>query len=368
MNAKLLSSCLLFATLASAENIETIVRRNQKAALPEFPAVNAANFRSVQEKALNGDVPAQAKIPSLLTTHLKSVYGILSKQKGLLFSVRDLERGYDKAENNYAINIKELFEATTDEIHIKKRDFEVAETNGTVWQITVPTYKPDGAMVQVKKNGQAQWLALSDLCDRDRRFVENVLADEIFESSGGFDVSSVDDRQGEVENREKDKISTISKTTGEKVEGAFTSASMKGFSRRIILENNGVLPVENLVVEYQSFTKQIIMGRPKDFPVDYRCAGFFEVKSLRPGEKKELTIDLLETVDAKQETIHSGDYEFYRALPPDVNSKSEGRVNGIWVKVNRFTPYGERLIREYKSGGVPSVDWENVAPTGADIR
>jgi hypothetical protein len=139
-------------------------------------------------------------------------------------------------------------------------------------------------------------------------------------------------------------------------------------TRKIILTNKGNFPLENLVIEHQSFAEQTIMKMPKDFPSDYRCAGFFAVKSLAPGERKELELKLPETVDAKQESINTGDYEYSMVLPPDVNKRSEGRINGIWVKVHRFTPYGESLTREYKSAGVPSAEWENVAPTGADIR
>lgn len=150
--------------------------------------------------------------------------------------------------------------------------------------------------------------------------------------------------------------------------GAFVSAASQGIVRKIILENESRFPLENLVVEYQSFAEQTIIKMPKDFPSDYCCAGFFEIKSLGPGEKKELVLKLPETVEEKQETIHSGDYEFYRVIPADCNPKSEGRINGIRVKIHRFTPYGEQLTREYKSAGVPHVDWMNVAPAGADIR
>lgn len=367
MNLKLFSYCLLLASFASAANIESIVRKNQKAALPEFPKADPAAFSSLQKAAVNGDVVSQDKIPVLLTAHLKAVYAVLSKQSGLLFSVRKPARGYEKSASNYAVNIEEFFAETADNVRIKKSNFEASGKDGTVWQIPFLKYKPDGAMIEVKKNGQAQWLALADLRDADRRFVESAFADEAFESSGEFIISSADSRS-DGETREKDKVSGTHYLTGEKLEGAYASASMNDLSRKIILENKSGFPMENLVVEHQSFVEQTIMKLPKDFPSDYRCVGFSVIKRLEPGEKKEIELTLPETVDAKQESINTGDYEYSLVLPPDVNKRSEGRINGIWVKVHRFTPYGQRLTREYQSAGVPTAEWANVAPTGADLR
>jgi hypothetical protein len=165
MDIKLFSCCLLLASLASAENIESLVRRNQKAALPEFPAGNTADFSSLQKAAVSGDASAQAKIPFRSIDHLQSVYGILAKQGGLLFSVRRPARGYDQAKSNYAVNIAEFFETTTDDIRVEKSNIEVTGKDGTVGQISVLKYKPDGAMIEVKKNGQAKWVALADLRD-----------------------------------------------------------------------------------------------------------------------------------------------------------------------------------------------------------
>jgi hypothetical protein len=218
--------CLLLASFASAANIESLFRRNQKEALPEFPAGDTSDFSSLQKEALRGDSSAQTKIPALLTEHLRSVYGVLNKQGGLLFSVRRPVRGYDKAEKNYAVNIAEFFEATTDDIRVKKNDFEVTGKDGTVWPITVLKYKTDGAMIEVKKNGQPQWLALADLNDADRRFVENAFADESFESDRELIISSEDSRSDGA-TYEREKVSHTHYLTGEQLDGAYASASMK---------------------------------------------------------------------------------------------------------------------------------------------
>ena len=349
-------------------NMEALVKQNQKNALPKFPIADTKAFGALQKAAQSGDLAAQEKLPAMLVSHMKAVYLPLSKNRGLHFSMRDPVRGYDDSTNNYAVNLNNFFDETTGQVKIKKRDFTVAATNGTVFNIRYPRYKSATASVEVMKDGKTLWVALSDITAADKYFLENIFADEGFDSSGEFLVSSEDSSKEEASRVKRDKVSSTHEETGEKVEGSFVSASVEGISRKIILENGGSFPLENLVVEYQSFVKQTIMRMPKDFPSEYCCAGFFEVKSLRPGEKKELVIDLPETVDAKQATINTGDYEYYRFIPSDCNQKSEGRINGIWVKVHRFTPYGEKLTREYKSTGVPSVDWINVAPAGADIR
>lgn len=370
MKSKLFAVLLLltWGFCAFAENIETLLKRSQKNALPKFPAADTKAFDALQKAAQDGDPAAQKKLPAMLNAHVQAVYRTLSKNRGLLFSVREPISGYDDATNNYAVNLNNFFSETSGRVKIKKRDFTVTATNGTVFDIRYPTFKSAGAAVEAMKDGKPVWVALSDLTAADKYFLENIFADEGFESSGQFVISSEDSSREEVSRSQKDKVSGTHEETGEKVVGSFVSAATEGISRKIILENGGSFPLENLVVEYQSFAEQTIMKMPKDFPSDYCCAGFFEVKSLGPGEKKELVVHLPETVTAKQETIHSGDYEFYRVIPSDCNQKSEGRINGIRVKIHRFTPYGEKLTREYQSAGVPPVDWINVAPAGADIR
>ena len=349
-------------------NMEALVKQNQKNALPKFPIADTKAFGALQKAAQSGDLAAQEKLPAMLVSHMKAVYLPLSKNRGLHFSVRDPVRGYDDATNNYAVNLDDFFNETTGQVKIKKHNFTVTATNGTVFQVRYPEYKPADASVKVMRDGQSMWIALADLKAEDKRFLKNIFVDEGFESAGSFMISSEDSNRETVGHSEKDKVSGTHEETGEKVDGSFISASTEGISRKIILENAGNFPLENLVVEYQSFTEQTIIKMPKDFPSEYCCAGFIEVKSLAPGEKKELTINLPETVTAKQTTIEAGDYEYGQFIPSNCNQKSDGRINGIWVKVHRFTPYGEKLTREYKSAGVPSVEWINVAPAGADIR
>jgi len=368
MNIKLFLCCVLCASYSFAENIEDVLRRNQKSAVLMFPSGDAGKFSLLQKAALQGDLAAQEQIPAMMLGHLQSVYGVLSKRGGLLFSVRRLNAGYDQAENNYVMNLNEFFEATTDDVRVEKDSFELHTKAGASFPVRYLRYKSSEKAVKVTDTSGTQWIQLVDLTDSDRRFVESALADEIFESEGSFEISTEDSRNGGVRRGEKGKIHHINKETGEELKGAFVSTASKGIGRKIILVNNGPFPLKNLTVEYQSFAEQTIMRLPKYFPSDYRCVGFVAVKSLEPGERKEIELKLPATVDAKQETIHSGDYEFYRVIPSDCNQRSEGRMNGVRIKVHRFTPYGERLVREYQSTGVPSTEWINVAPTEKDIR
>jgi hypothetical protein len=356
------------AAYVSAANFETLIKQHQKATAPKFPVVPAKDVSVLQEAAQTGDVVAQKKMQTMLLSRVQEVYAPLVKNGGILFSVRRPVKGYDDALNNYAVNLESFFEETTGQVRVRKHDFTVTATDGTVFQVGYPEYKPAEASIEASKDGKNRLVRLSELNATDRQFVENALADEIFKSSGEFEISSVDSRSEEERRGSKDNVSGVSQSTGEKVTGSFVATAAKGISRSIILENKGKLPLENLVVEYQSFAEQIVMKLPKDFPSDYRCVGFIKVEAITPGEKKELKINLPETVEAKQQNIQTDGYEYYRVIPTDLNQQSEGRINGIWVKVHRFTPYGERLTREYKSSGVPDVEWNYVAPVCVDIR
>jgi hypothetical protein len=364
-----LAGCFLAVSFTSnAITMEALIRKNQKAAMPVFPKVDSGNFESLCKSASDGDTAAQEQLLNLQMRHIRSAYKPMKPLGGLLFSVRKPEKGYEGEENNYAANLDEFFDETSDDVRVNKKSFSVQTKTGESYAVTVLKYAPSEQAIDVKDGETVKTVPLSDLTDKDRQFVENALVDDQFKSSRELVISSVDDRLGEVASKGKDKVSSTHYLTGEKVKGSFSSASMKGISRRIILENKGNFPIEHLVVEYQSFIEQTVMKMPKDFPTDFRCVGYEEVGTLAPGEVKEIELELPETVDAKQESINTGEYEYSVVLPPDVNPKSEGRVNGVWVKVHRFTPYGERLTREYKSAGVPSAKWECVVPVKADIR
>jgi hypothetical protein len=322
----------------------------------------------LQKEALSGDAAAQAKLPALFSAHLRSVYGVLEKQSGLLFSLRRPAQGYDRRSFNYAVNIQEFFDGAQPDRRIRKFDFEVASKKGDVFRVPALRYRSADRSIEVKNGQKTEWIAMEDLSETDYRFVKNALADELFGSSGDFLITSEDLRPGEAADIEQGQVSFQSINTGGRVDGSFVAASAKGLARKIILENKGAHPLEHVAVEYQSFAEQMIMRFPKDSLSEYRVAGFFEIKELAPGERKELTLILPDTVTARPNSIHTGEYEYTQIIPPDMNPISEGRHHGVWVRVHRFTPYGERLTREYKTAGVPSVEWDHVAPTGADIR
>ncbi len=368
MKIKLFLGVLSLAGLLSAETIETIVERNQKTALPAYPETVPVNFAGLQKKAVAGDDDAYLKVPQISITRIWAVYKVLSAHRGLLFSVRKPVRGYDTAKNNYAVNIEEFFAATSDGIRIKKNGFDVCTSNGVIYSVTGLNYSPADSSIEVKNGSVSSRISLNQLTAADRRFVENALQDEIFDSSSSFLISSQDARS-DGESKQGDKVSGTYRATGEKVSGAFSSSSENKLSRKIILENKGSLPLENLVIEYQSFAEQTLMKWPSDFHDEYCYAGYFEVKSLAPGAKKELDLTALPvTVNAKQESINTGTTEYSVVIPAGLNKQSEGRMNGIRMRVHRFTPYGERLTREYKSAGVPSLEWSCVAPTTAELK
>lgn len=368
---KLILPACLFAVLASAgfsETIEDVLKRTQRVRELTFPETDMSDqFESLQEKTEEGDVAAQKQLQELLHKRIRQVYAPIKRQGGLFFSCRKPEKGFDEADSNYAINLEEFFEETCDDVRVRKKNFKVKSKDGFSFSVKFLKYRTEDDAIEVTGGGESRWLPLADLTEKDRAFVRSALADEIFESSSGFEISSEDQRLGEVDSELRDKVSHINKETGEKVHGAYEKTEAEGLSRWIVLENKGLVPLKNLIVEYQSFAEQMIMKLPRDFPEDYRCVGMMEVGEIAPGEVKRIKLSLPDIITAKQQTIIQGGYEFYREIPSELNQESKGRMNGVWVKVHRLTPYGERLTREYESSGVPSADWESVAPTYAEL-
>jgi hypothetical protein len=360
---------LLFPAISLSANLEALIRNGQKASAPVFPEVNCGDFRILCKSALEGNINDQRRLVDFQLRYIESVYNPLKPTGGLLVSSRKLEKGYDTASGNYAVNLNAFFEETSDEVQVRKKNFEVQTRAGVSYPVAFPRYHPADDSIEVKDGGGSKWIPLAELTDRDGRFVRNALADEVFESSSGFDISISDTRLNDISRDEqRGHVDHIHDETGERVSGSYVTSSMDEVLRTVVLENRGSFPLENLVVEYQSFAEQTVMRLPKDTPTDYRCVGCIEVEHLAPGERKEIELNLPAVVNAKMESITTGDYIYSVAIPPEQNPKSEGRMNGIWVKVHRFTPYGERLTRECKSSGVPSRDWECVVPAGAVSR
>ncbi len=367
---KKLAGCVvaMVAFCSFADDIQGIVAENLKKCLCDFPVVDSETFSELQSCAAGGDSEAQDKLFPLLSGHVEEVYSGINEQGSLLFSVRRAKKGfYDEASNNYAANIEMLFEETTDDVHIKKQNFSVETLDGSEYQISYPRYKCATESIEVLKDSQRTQVKLADLTEPDYRFVESALMDAQFKSRSDFVIEVDDSRLGEV-GHDEDRLHNARFSNGERVSGVLERSSMEGIRRCIILENRGALPVENLIVEYQSFAEQQIIEYPKDFPTDYCCAGYRIVKSIQPDERLELPLDLPTVVQARTESFEDGDYIYYRNIPSDCNQRSKGRMNGLWVKVHRITPYGERLEREYKTSGVSSKKWAQVIPVSVDIR
>ena len=187
--------------------------------------------------------------------------------------------------------------------------------------------------------------------------------DDLFKSRT-FDISIDDERQ----RGEEMKKGAIKARFSDGSTMDFSKAESEAISRTIVLENGGKFPLKNLIVEYQVFAEQTVMGLPDDFPEDYRCVGFFEVALLEPDEVIRLPLKLPSVVHKQLQDQTSGSTRYSVSYPSGINDESDGRINGIWVRVHRITSYGERLTVDHKSSGTPSVKWAAVAPVGAEIR
>lgn len=358
-----------FCCWASAQNMAELISQNLQMRSPEFPGTDAPRFSEFQRNASEGDAGAQERVFALIERRVGAVYKPLGERGGLLFSVRRPVAGLDTPSSNYTLNLKELFEKTTDRVQIRKRDFTVHSESGLVLTVRMPRYSASDATVEVSDGTRDGWIHLDGLIEKDRRFYQSALVDQIFLSSRDFIISSSDVRRAEGDRgmQEEEFISSVSES---QQKGAFSSEAKVEMQRRIILENRGALPIENLLVEYQSFARQTVMKLPSDMPSDFRLVGHFIVRSIEPGETKEIEVSLPAVVMQRPQMVlaSSGEYYYYDPIPAGLNPSGEGRVDGIWVRVHRITPYGERLTREYKSAGVPALPWENVAPVRADLR
>ncbi|NNJ71034.1 MAG: hypothetical protein HKP10_07075, partial [Kiritimatiellales bacterium] len=332
----------------------------------EFPAVETGQFEARHEAAAGGDISAMKELYSQVSRHIHDVYSPLEKNGGLLFSCRKPLKEFDDPENNYAVNLEHFFEETTDDVRIRKRGFKVQALDGSEYTVSFLEYNPADAAVKVKDGEESRWMPLTELVEKDRMFVENALMDDLFDSRS-FEIS-IDDRRLRGEEMKTSNYKVAFSDGTRKDSSDFEKAETKAINRTIVLENEGKFPLKNLIVEYQVFVEQTIMGISDDFPEDYRCVGFFEVASLAPDEVKRLPLELPAVVNKQLQDQTSGNTRYSVSYGPGKNNYSEGRINGVCVRVHRITPYGERLMVDHKSSGTPSAKWTAVAPVGADIR
>lgn len=342
-------------------DIPSLVKKNIKVPPPAFSQTASTAFLEAQQKAAAGDAAAQKLVFSIVHQHLRQVYAKLKNQQNLLFSVRKLEEGFDSETDNYAVNIDRFFENTTDTVRVKKRNFTVRDLAGKEFKISRVRYNAEDQSVEAYDGTRKTRLRLAELQERDRDLVLNALKDEQFGSEQALTIRVEDERLGEVGKKESGYSGYV-KATGEYVSGSLRSSSSEGISRVVILENTGDLTVDNLLLEYQSFADQKIMGFKKDFPEEYCCAGYRAVEALPPGKTVQIELKLPNVVEAKEKTIETDQYEYYLNIPGDCHRASEGRMNGIRLRLHRITPFGERLTREFQSPGVPAREWTHVAP------
>jgi len=358
---------MMVASLVISDSMPNLIGQNRKSPLPKFPSVEAESFEDLQKAAAEGDLPASVELYSLVSKHVHVVYKSLKKGGGLLVSCRRPSRDFDDPENNYAVNLEEFFEETTDDVRIRKRDFKVHALDGSEYTVSFLDYDPANKAVKVKDGEKSRWIPLAELAEKDRVFVENALADDLFKSRS-FEIT-IDDKRLRGEEMKTSEYKVAFSDGTRKDSSDFEKAKSEAINRTIVLENRGNFPLENLIVEYQVFAEQTVMGLPDDFPEDYRCVGFLEVASLAPGKVKDLPLELPVVVNKQLEDNVDGNTRYSVSYPSGINDHSKGRINGIWVKVHRITPYGERLMVDHKSSGTPSsAKWTAVAPVSDDIR
>ena len=338
---------LCSAISCSAAEIGKLLDQYQGARTPNYPVSSETTFKNSQKAALTGDVDAQGELFSMCLGHLKEVYAIAEKNKSLLFSVRKLKKGvFDAPSNNYAENIENFFKNTTDKVRVNMRDFTVQTTAGEEWVVKQVKYSSKTDELEVMKKGSTERskVKLSELRDLDQKFIQSALVDKAFDSK--LSISYEDDEQDEVANRSTDYTRTV----------------IDGLKRTLVVENKSKVTLRNLLVEYQSFAEQTLLGISEDLPEDYCSIGFFKIDELVPGEKVERVLDLPRVEQTIKQTTQTGDTEYYIKYPANSHLSSEGGFKGLWVKVHRITPYGERLEVKEKGSGVPAKKWCNVLP------
>lgn len=380
------SAFLLVMLSGDAATIEEMIGKAQKSPMPAFAtatealakpseksikkksggAVATLSFEELCSAAQNGDAAAQKAVAEFLRSRSRDVYAAMQSYGNLFFSVRKPVKGQDTAKTNYAVSLADFFKASCDTVKVPKRNFKVKTLDGSSYQVTSLQYLASQQTLGVKDGELSKSIPLAKLTELDRVFVQSALTDHLFESTQ-FKIEVKDGRS--VEKFVEGAIVNVTSDAGSTRKGRISGVIAESTPRTITLINKGDFPLENLFVEYQSFAEQVILMFPKDFPEDYRIVGMVEIPVLMPGESKEIPVELPEIITSKAQSVTIGLEDYDVNFPPDVNSISQGRNNGIFVKVHRFTPYGERIEREYKSSGVPpSTKWEYMAPVNVDIR
>jgi len=383
--------CVLTLVVSSvnAVTVEMMIEKSRQSKVPVFSAladepaaparkkrpqqeesvgtVTPANFAEQSLAAQAGDVAAQKRIREFLGGSIRRVYAGLNGYGSLFFSPRKPAPEFDIPVKNYALFLDSLFAETCNRVTVPKKEFGVTTKSGSSYHVGPLQFQKANQTLAVKVGEVSTNIPLADLIEKDRLYIDSALMDQLFESSSKFKISVNDGRP--VKRSVDDMIVKVTNPdTGRTIDAAFSGVTAESTPRSIVLANKGEVPLTDLVVEYQSFLEQTVMGFPKDFPDDYRVVGMMEIPILLPGETKEIPVELPEIITAKSQTVRAGSLDVSVAFPSDANSFSKGRNNGIVVKVHRFTPYGERLERQYKSSGVPPAKWDCLAPVNADIR
>ncbi len=349
-----MSLFLLAGLSCSAATIERIVFAQKKGQSKKYPSISSSEnvFFSTQQTAIKGNTDAQVELYTLVSEHFKKVYSIVSTTDSLLFSLRKVKRDFfDEASNNYAINIETFLKKTTDKVKIKKRNFRVQTSAGEEWLVGEIKYQPETGEIEVKKPKTAitKKIKFAELTEENQRFIKIARVNNLFKSK--LSITCEDQKQDEIK----------------KIKARYTITTFDGMSRTLIIKNKSDTAIDNLLVEYQSFAEQTLLGYSKDLPEEYRTIGYFKIDSLAPGQQIEHPLTLPHVSRTITQTTQSGNTEYYIKYPPNTHKSGDGKICGVWVKVHRITPMGERVEKEFKSSGLRSKKWLAVAPLSAQF-
>lgn len=338
---------LLLTTTVFSQDMRQLVQKTLNSQPGNLPYFLASDYRTLQKTAMKGDQDAQKKLFSVIADHFEDVYASLERNNSLLFSLRRMEKGmYDTPSNNYAENIEALFEKTTEQVTVNKRGLKITTLDGEEKLIDRIKYQDKDKTIKIQ-HGEEEFveIPLASLADQDRLFVTSALIDDAFKSD--LEVSVEDSNEMETEERTSGRAPIV--------------RTIESIDRYIILENEGEFPINNLLVEYQSFLEQALMDLSKDLPEDYALVGYSRIDSIEPDEQIRIKLPVPAVLQERTEETTSNGITYFHKSPPGTHPRSEGDIGGTWVKIHRITPYGEHLeiSKKFKSG---SKKWNNVVP------
>jgi hypothetical protein len=282
--------------------------------------------------------------------------------------VLSLKESNPNIHNNYAATLEHFLASLTKESDTSGTGLFVTKNDGSVIKIdkTLSKYTES---IFTKITNKVVEIPLSELTPESQQVARTAIADTCFRLNLKLSVSNWKKAIKEwQESIPSERIKAWLEDRGVSdtsfLHDAGEIRTHQEYQFDILVSNKSDVILDNLILEYQVFFRQAIAGTSDKTHNYYRFVGYSNIGSMNPREERRhlITPPYITESYLRGSSTTEGNWKYTYTLsyPLGLHQKSSGRMQGIWVRIHRITPYS-CLMKECKEEVYPDkTTWDSV--------